>query len=121
MWCNDEAEVGADLFDIYDRVNRISVTADLSESSGFAVIEDRATVVRLVGMLLEGRVILEELSSMAPVTHQLIFHLDDGSTFRASAAPGELLWGLGAVTVPSAFTEALDRAWSSHPGEEAPD
>ena len=32
---------------------------------------------------------------MAPVTHQLIFHLDDGSTFRASAAPGELLWGLG--------------------------
>ena len=121
VWCNDEAEVGADLFDIHDRVNRISVTADLSESSGFAVIEDRATVVRLVGMLLEGRVILEELSSMAPVTHQLIFHLDDGSTFRASAAPGELLWGLGAVTVPPAFTEALDRAWTSHPGEEAPD
>jgi hypothetical protein len=121
VWCNDEAEVGADLFDIHDRVNRISVTADLSESSGFAVIEDRATVVRLVGMLLEGRVILEELSSMAPVTHQLIFHLDDGSTFRASAASGELLWGLGAVTVPPAFTEALDRAWTSHPGEEAPD
>ena len=121
VWCNDEAEVGADLFDIYDRVDRISVTADLSESSGFAVIEDRSTIGRLVGMLLEGRVIPEELSSMAPVTHQLIFHLDDGSTFRASAAPGELLWGLGAVTVPAAFTEALDRAWSSHPGEEAPD
>src|SRR5687768_2461083 len=84
VWCDDEAEVGADLFDIYDRVNRISVTADLSESSGFAVIEDRATIVRLVGMLLEGRVIPEELSSMAPITHQLIFHLDDGSTFRAS-------------------------------------
>ena len=121
VWCNDEAEVGADLFDIYDRVNRISVTADLSESSGFAVIDDRSTIGRLVGMLLEGRVIPEELSPMAPVTHQLIFHLDDGSTFRASAAPGELLWGLGAVTVPPAFTEALDRAWSSHPGEEAPD
>ena len=105
VWCNDEAEVGADLFDIYDRVNRISVTADLSESSGFAVIEDRSTIGRLVGMLLEGRVIPEELSPMAPVTHQLIFHLDDGSTFRASAAPGELLWGLGAVTVPPAFTE----------------
>jgi hypothetical protein len=121
IWCNDEAQVGADLFDIYDRVNRISVTADLSESSGFAVIEDRATVARLVDMLLEGRVIPEDLSSMAPVTHQLIFHLDDGSTFRASAAPGELLWGLGAVTVPAAFTETLDRAWASDPGEEAAD
>jgi hypothetical protein len=121
VWCNDEAEVGADLFDIFDRVNRISVTADLSESSGFAVIEDRATVVRLVSMLLEGKVIPEELSSMAPVTHQLIFHLEDGSTFRASAAPGEFLWGLGAVTVPAAFTETLDRAWTSSRGEGAPD
>jgi hypothetical protein len=121
VWCNVEAEVGADLFDIYGRVNRISVTADLSESSGFAVIEDRATVARLVGMLLEGKVIPEELSSMAPVTHQLIFHLDDGSAFRASAAPGELVWGLGAVTVPAAFTDALDRAWASYPGEDAPD
>jgi hypothetical protein len=121
VWCNDEAQVGADLFDIYDRVNRISVTADVSESSGFAIIEDRATVARLVDMLLEGRVIPEELSSMAPVRHQLIFHLADGSAFRASAAPGELLWGLGAVTVPEAFTETLDRAWASDPGEEAPD
>ena len=121
VWCNDEAQVGADLFDIYDRVNRISVTADVSESSGFAVIDDPETVERLVDMLLQGRVIPEELSSMAPVTHQLIFHLDDGSTFRASAAPGELLWGLGAVTVPAAFAETLDRAWSSHPGAEAPD
>ena len=121
VWCNDEAQVGADLFDIYDRVSRISVAADLSEASGFAVIEDRATIVRLVGMLLEGRVIPEELSSMAPVTHQLIFHLDDGSTFRASTAPGELLWGLGAVAVPATFTEILDRAWTSHPGEEALD
>jgi hypothetical protein len=121
VWCNDEAEVGADLFDIYDRVNRISVTADVSESSGFAVIEDRQTVARLVDMLLQGRVIPEELSSMAPVTHQLIFYLDDGSTFRASAAPGELLWGLGAVTVPAAFTETLDRAWASNPHAEAPE
>jgi hypothetical protein len=116
VWCNDEAEVGADLFDIFDRVVRISVTADLSESSGFAVIEDRATITDLVNMLLEGRVIPEELSSTTPVTHQLIFHLDDGSTFRASAAAGELLWGLGAVTVPAAFTETLDRAWASDPG-----
>jgi len=121
VWCNDQAEVGADLFDIFDRVDRISVTADLSELSGFAVIEDRATVASLVSMLLEGRVIPEELSSTAPVTHQLIFYLDDGSTFRASAAPGELLWGLGAVTVPAAFTETLDRAWASNPGEETPD
>jgi hypothetical protein len=121
VWCNDEAQVGADLFDIYDRVNRISVTTDVSESSGFAVIEDRETVARLVAMLLEGRVIPEELSTMAPVTHQLIFHLDDDSTFRASAAPGELLWGLGAVTVPAAFTEMLDRAWASDPGQEDPD
>jgi hypothetical protein len=121
VWCNDQAEVGADLFDIYERVNRISVTADLSESSGFAVIEDRATVARLVSMLLEGRVIPEELSSMAPVTHQLIFHLDDGSSFRASAAPGEFLWGLGAITVPAAFTETLDRVLESYPGEVAPD
>ena len=121
VWCNDEAEVGADLFDIYDRVTRIGVTADLSESAGFAVIEDRATVGRLVSMLLEGRVIPEELSSTAPITHQLIFYLDDGSTFRASAAPGELLWGLGAVSLPAAFTETLDRAWTSFPGAEAPD
>jgi hypothetical protein len=121
VWCNDEAQVGADLFDIYDRVTRISVTADLSESSGFAVIDDRATVARLVDMLLEGQVIPEELSSMAPVTHQMIFYLDDGSTFRASAAPGEFLWGLGAVTVPAEFTETLDRAWTSYPGAKAPD
>ena len=58
---------------------------------------------------------------MAPITHQLIFYLNDGSAFRASAAPGELLWGLGVVTVPAAFTEALDRAWTSYPGEDAPD
>jgi hypothetical protein len=51
----------------------------------------------------------------------VIFHLDDGSTFRASAAPGELLWGLGAVTVPAAFTETLDRASTRDLGEEAPD
>jgi hypothetical protein len=120
VWCNDEAEVGADLFDIFDRVDHISVTADLSESSGFALIDDRATIARLVSMLLEGRVIPEELSSTAPITHQLIFHLDDGSTFRASAAPGELLWGLGAVTVPAAFTETLDRAWASGPVEDPP-
>lgn len=121
VWCGDAAHVGADLFDIYDRVHRISVTADLSESSGFAVIEDRATVVRLVGMLLEGQVIPEERSSLAPVTHQLIFHLDDGTAFRASAAPGELLWGLGAVAVPAAFVETLDRAWTSYLREETPD
>jgi hypothetical protein len=121
VWCNDEAEVGADLFDIYDRVDRISVTADVSEAPGFAVIEDRQTVARLVAMLLEGRVIPEELSSMAPVTHQLIFHLADGSTFRASAAPGELIWGLGGVNVPAAFTETLDRAWTSDPRSEALD
>lgn len=121
VWCSDEAEVGADLFDIYDRVNRIGITADLSELSGFAVIEDRATIVQLVDMLLQGRVIPEELSSMAPVTYQLIFYLDDGSTFRASAAPGELLWGLGAVTVPAEFTETLDRAWASGPRAEARD
>src|SRR5215203_4229787 len=116
VWCNDEAEVGADLFDIYERVTRISVTADLSESSGFAVIDDRATVARLVDMLLEWQVIPEELSSIAPVTHQMIFYLDDGSTFRASAASGEFVWGLGAVTVPAAFTETLDRAWANYPG-----
>ena len=121
VWCNDEAKVGADLFDIYDRVNRISVAGDHSESSGFALIDDPATVAGLVDMLLEGQVIPEELSSMAPVTHQLIFHLDDGSAFRASTAPGELLWGLGAITVPDEFTEVLDRAWASYPRVETPD
>jgi hypothetical protein len=62
-------------------------------------------------MLLEGPVIPAENASTAPVTHQLIFHLDDGTSFRASAAAGELLWGLGAVGVPAAFTETLDGAW----------
>ncbi len=114
VWCNDDAEVGADLFDIYGRVERISVTGDQSELSGFAVIEDQAIIASLVGMLLEGEVIPEELSSMAPVTHQLIVHLDDGTTFRASSAPEEFLWGLGAVSVPAAFTETLDRAWAEH-------
>jgi hypothetical protein len=121
VWCSDEAEVGADLFDVYDRVERISVTADLSESSGFAVIEDQATIASLVGMLLEGKVIPEELSSIAPVTHQLIIHLDDGTTFRASAASEEFLWGLGVVSVPAAFTETLDRAWTAHLSESDAD
>ncbi len=112
VWCNDEAEVGADLFDIYDRVERISVTEDLSESSGWAVIDDRATVDGLVGMLLQGAVIPEALTSTAPITHQMIIHLDDGTTFRASAAPEEFLWGLGAVAVPAEFTETLHRAWT---------
>jgi hypothetical protein len=114
VWCSDDAEVGADLFDVYDRVERISVTADLSESAGFAAIDDQVTIASLVGMLLEGKVIPEELSSLAPVTHQMIIHLDDGTTFRASAAPEEFLWGLGAVSVPAAFTETLDRAWTAH-------
>ena len=121
VWCSDNAEVGADLFDVYDRVERISVTADHSESSGFAVIEDQAIIASLVGMLLEGKVIPEELSSTAPITHQLIIHLDDGSTFRASAAPEEFLWGSGAVAVPAEFTETLDRAWTTHAGESDPD
>jgi hypothetical protein len=112
VWCSDWARVGADLFDIYARVDRISVTEDLSESSGWAVIADRATVDRLIGMVLEGKVIPEELVSTEPVTHQLIIHLDDGTTFRTSAAPGELLWGLGAVAVPAAFTETLHQAWA---------
>jgi hypothetical protein len=112
-WCNEDAEVGADLFDIYDRVDRISVTEDLSESSGWAVIDDPATVAGLVGMLLEGAVIPEEFASTAPITHQTIVHLDDGTTFRASAAPGEFLWGLGAVAVPAEFTETLHSAWQT--------
>lgn len=115
VWCNDEAEVGADLFDIYDRVQRISVTGDLSERSGWAVIEDEATLDELVGALLSGRVVPEELASTAPVSHQLIVHLDDGTSFRASVAPGEFLWGLGVVEVPASFAETLERAWSGTP------
>ncbi len=68
----------------------------------------------LVDMLLAGRVRPEEPASIAPVRHQLIFHLDDGTAFRASAAAGELLWGLGAVEVPAAFDEELARAWTRH-------
>ena len=113
VWCSDDAEVGADLFDIYDRVARISVTEDLSESSGWAVIDDPATVAELVWMLLEGAVIPEDLVSTAPITHQMIVHLDDGTTFRASAAPGEFIWGLGAVEAPAAFTETLHEAWQA--------
>lgn len=120
VWCNDRAKVGADLFDIHARVERISVTGDLSESSGWAVIEDPATVAGLVAMLLAGRFVPEELASTAPVTHQLILHLDDGTTFRASAAPGEFLWGLGVIAVPAAFAEALDRAWAGGPSAAGP-
>jgi hypothetical protein len=116
VWCSNEAEVGADLFDIYDRVDRISVTEDLSESSGWATIDDPATVAGLVGMLLEGAVIPEEAASTAPITHQMIVHLDDGTTFRASAAPGEFLWGLGAVEAPAEFTDTLHVAWEMRRG-----
>ena len=111
VWCNEEAEVGADLFDIYDRVVRISLTEDLSEASGWAEIDDPATVAALVGMLLEGAVIPEDLAATAPISHQLIVHLDDGTAFRASVAPGEFLWGLGAVAAPAAFTDILHDAW----------
>ena len=121
VWCSDDAQVGADLFDIYGRVERISVTADVSETSGFGVIEDQAIIADLVGMVLEGKVIPEELSSMAPVTHQMIIHLDDGTTFRASAAPEEFLWGLGAVSLPAEFTEILERAWTTHLSETGAD
>jgi hypothetical protein len=114
VWCSDDAEVGADLFDIYDRVVRISVTEDLSESSGWATIDDPATVAGLVWMLLEGAVIPEDLTSTEPITHQMIVHLEDGTTFRASAAPGEFIWGLGAVEVPKAFTDMLHEAWQTH-------
>jgi hypothetical protein len=113
VWCNDEAEVGADLFDIYGRVARISVTEDLSESSGWAVIDEPATVAGLVWMLLEGAVIPEELTSTEPITHQIIVHLDDGTTFRASAAAGEFIWGLGAVEMPAEFTDTLHEAWQT--------
>jgi hypothetical protein len=111
VWCSVEAKVGADLFDIYGRVQQIRVTGDLSEASGFAVIDDRATLDALVGMLLAGKVTPEEESSAAPVSYQLIVELDDGTTFRASTAPGEFLWGLGVVQVSPAFDETLARAW----------
>jgi hypothetical protein len=112
VWCSDDAWVGADLFDIYGRVERISVTGDLSEASGFAAIEDPGTLDVLTTMLLAGRVIPEELASDAPVAYQLIFHLDDGTTFRASTADGEFLWGLSVIEIPPAFEEALARAWN---------
>ena len=114
VWCSDWAKVGADLFDIRTRVERISVTGDLSESSGWATIDDRATVDALVDMLLAGPLLPMDSAATAPVSHQLIVHLDDGTAFRASAAAGEFLWGLGAVAVPVAFDEALDRAWTGH-------
>jgi hypothetical protein len=114
VWCNDLAEVGADLFDIFDRVERILVTGDLSEQSGWAVISEKSAVDTLVGMLLSGAVVPEELASTAPVSHQLIVYLDDGTSFRASVAPGEFLWGLGVVQVPEAFGAALEQAWGEH-------
>jgi hypothetical protein len=125
VWCNEEAEVGADLFDIHDRVQRISVTGDLSERSGWGVIDDEATLDELVELLLSGRIVPEEVASTAPVSFQLIVHLEDGTTFRASTAPGEFLWGLGVVEVPTAFDETLARAWGQvsdlQPGGHSPD
>lgn len=111
VWCRDDARVGADLFDIYGRVSRISVTGDLSERSGFAVIEDPALLATLTDMVLSGKVIPEENSTGAPVTHQLIVQLNDGSTFRISTAPGEVLWGLSVIEVPPEFHDILDAAW----------
>ena len=120
VWCSDWAKVGADLFDIRTRVERISVTGDLSESSGWATIGDRAAVDGLVDMLLAGRILSEEPAPTSPPSHQLILHLDDGTAFRASAAAGAFLWGLGAVAVPPAFDEGLDRAWTGHLGVGTP-
>lgn len=111
IWCSNRAKVGADLFDIFNRVERIEVTGDTSESTGWATIDDVATVNSLVEMMLEGSVISADAMSTAPVSYQLIIYLDDDTSFRASAAEGELLWGLGAVEVPAAFTEELGHAW----------
>jgi hypothetical protein len=71
-------------------------------------------VAGLVWMLLEGAVIPEDLVSEEPITHQMIVHLEDGTTFRASAAQGEFVWGLGAIDVPVAFTDTLHEAWQAH-------
>ena len=116
VWCSDDALVGADLFDIYGRVVSIGVTGDLSEASGFAAITDPAALAALTDMLLSGPIVPEELASGAPVTHQLVFTLDDGSTFRASTAPGEVLWGLGVIEVPLAFEDALVATWENAKG-----
>ena len=113
VWCNDRAKVGADLFDIYRRVQRISLTNDLSESSGWAVIDDPHALTALVDMILSGPIVPQEMASTEPIGYQLVFTLVDGTTFRASVAPGELLWGLGVIALPPAFDEALDRAWAS--------
>lgn len=111
VWCRDDAYVGADLFDIHGRILRISVTADLSEKSGFAVIDDPAVLALLTDMLLAGKVVPEEDSAGDPVTFQLIVQLDDGSTFRISTAPGEVLWGLSVIEVPPEFDAVLAAAW----------
>jgi hypothetical protein len=71
-------------------------------------------------MILAGRVLAAEQATTTPSTLQMIFHLKDGTTFRASAAPGELLWGMGAVAVPAEFTRILDRAWARQSVTPAP-
>lgn len=111
VWCRDDAKVGADLFDIYGRVLRVSVTGDLSEKSGFAAIDDPAVLDVLTEMLLAGRVVPEEDSPGDPITYQLVVHLNDGTTFRVSTAPGEVLWGLSVIEVPPEFDEILAAAW----------
>lgn len=111
VWCREDARVGADLFDIYGRVVRISVTGDLSENSGFAVIDDPALLATLTDMLLAGKVVPEEDASGAPVNYQLIVQLNDASTFRVSTAPGEILWGLSVIEVPPEFDAILAAAW----------
>src|SRR5262249_32758500 len=93
VWCNRRAKAGADLFDVHGRVQRIKVTGDTSEKSGWAVIGDPKTVNALIDMVLDGSIIPPEDVSTAPVTHQMIIYLDDGTAFSASAAAGEFLWG----------------------------
>ncbi len=111
VWCRDDALVGADLFDIYGRVTRISVTGDLSEKSGFAVIDDPVLLAALTDMMLAGEVVPEENASGDAVNYQLIVHLNDGSTFRVSTAPGEILWGLSVIEAPPEFDDILAAAW----------
>jgi hypothetical protein len=111
VWCRDDAKVGADLFDIYGRILRVSVTGDLSEKSGFAVIDDPAMLAVLTEMLLAGKVVPEEKSPGDPIAYQLVVQLNDGTTFRVSTAPGEILWGLSVIEVPPEFDEILAAAW----------
>ena len=110
-WCSDWAKVGADLFDIYGRVERVTTHSTEVVFAPEVVINDRATVEALVGMLLAGRIVDGRPGGIPAGTLPVTLHLDDGTTTGLGVAPdGRALVPWGWIEMSPAFRQTLERA-----------